>query len=373
VRRFVLLFVLFTSTASAAEPSEHCPTGWESTVFLNSKSSVVRISDGGGWGAGFFWKTRTRIVTAMHVVASARSFEIVFADGTHGRAHLVAGDEKNDVAILELDGSPPSGTAPLELADPASLSIGEPLIALGHPLAGGRQDERDEGLFTWSITRGVLAARNEHQVQVDIRVTHGNSGGPILDCEGRVIGVVSHGVGTLNFATGPRDLIALDANPRVPGISLSPTSALLRIGLSLRRSTFTSYGPTLEGGVTFFGRLDVALRATGLFSVSSETSSDRIVTGRSGGHLWLGGGLEFRVLRGLVVPNVGASGVVLREHASRSTPTGFVDDSQGQAAVRLTPGVTLMKWNFWFDYKMEIDFGKYADSAHLFTLGLFMH
>jgi hypothetical protein len=368
---FAVALLVASRTAAAAEQPEHCPAGWESSVFVTAKASVVRITDGGGWGAGFLWKSSRRIVTAMHVVARARSFEIIFADGTHGRAHLVGGDKRNDIAILDLDGPAPPGLVPLELADPASLSVGEPIIALGHPMASGAMDDpRDEGLFAWTMTRGVLSAHNDHQVQVDIRIDHGNSGGPILDCEGRVIGVVSHGVGNLNFATGPRDLIALDQNPVLPGISFAPTDGLLRFGVSLRHSTFTSYGATLEGGVTFFGKLDVVLRGTGLFSLTSEATGDRIVSGRTGVHGWLGAGYQLRVLRALLIPNVGGSVLFLREHASRFVGGNFSDDSSSSGALRFAPGFTVRRSIFWLDYKMEIDFGRFEHSANLFTLGL---
>lgn len=235
------------SAAEQGEQPEHCPAGWESSVFLRTKASVVRITDGGGWGAGFFWKTNHRIVTAMHVVRRARSFEIIYADGTRGRAHVIAGNEKDDVAILELDGVAPSGVAPLDLADPASLSVGEPIIALGHPQAGSASDDpREEGLFTWSISRGILSAWNDHQIQVDIRVTHGNSGGPILDCEGNVIGVVTHGVGsgeTVNFATGSRrfalgltlmKILWFDYKMEIDFGKLGDSAHLFTVGLPLR-------------------------------------------------------------------------------------------------------------------------------------------
>jgi hypothetical protein len=371
----VLVSWLRAGTARAAEQPEHCAPGWENSVFLTAKSSVVRITDGGGWGAGFFWKTPHRIVTAMHVVARARSFEIVFADGTKARARLVGGDERNDVAILELDGVAPSGIVPLELADPASLSVGEPIIALGHPQAGSAtNDPREEGLFTWSISRGILSTWNDHQIQVDIRVTHGNSGGPILDCEGRVIGVVSHGIGsrgdTVNFATGPRPILALDRNPVVPGISLAPTDGIFRIGFAYRRERFDSYGPAVEGGVTFIGKLDLSLRASGLFSVASGASGNRMITGRSGIHGWAGAGWQLRVLGTRVVPNAGLSLLLMQEHATRLEAGAFVDDSATRRSARFAPGVSVLKSFLWADYKFEIDFGTLADSAHFFVLGL---
>ena len=106
MRRLAVFFAVMaalptSSIASAQEKTAdetRCAPGWESTVSTTVKSSVVRISDGGGWGAGFVWKDPRRIVTAMHVVSRARNFDIYFAEGTRGRAHIVAGNEREDIA-----------------------------------------------------------------------------------------------------------------------------------------------------------------------------------------------------------------------------------------------------------------------------------
>ena len=90
----VLVALLASATQAAAdEPAPvrldadvACSPGWESTLFVAARGSVVRITDGSGWGAGFAWNTPRQIVTAMHVVARARSFDIVFGDGPKGRA-----------------------------------------------------------------------------------------------------------------------------------------------------------------------------------------------------------------------------------------------------------------------------------------------
>src|SRR3954471_8195147 len=117
---FACTLALSSSRASADEAEAACAPGWESPIFAIARGSVVRITDGDGWGAGFVWKTPRTIVTAMHVVAQARTVDIVYADGSKGRARVVAGDRTTDVAILELQGDAPT-LIPLELGDPASL------------------------------------------------------------------------------------------------------------------------------------------------------------------------------------------------------------------------------------------------------------
>src|SRR4051794_58223 len=132
-----LVFVavaLAPAPAMAGEEDAACLPGWESALFARARGSVVRITDGSGWGAGFVWKTPRTIVTAMHVVDHGTSFDVIFGDGSKGKAKLVAGDVTTDIAILELEGNAPALT-PLELGDPASLPLGAPVIAIGHPFA----------------------------------------------------------------------------------------------------------------------------------------------------------------------------------------------------------------------------------------------
>ena len=363
---------LTSSVASAQEKTAdetRCAPGWESTVSTTVKSSVVRISDGGGWGAGFVWKDPRRIVTAMHVVSRARNFDIYFAEGTRGRAHIVAGNEREDIAILELDGKAPSLT-PLELADPAAMDVGDPVLAVGHPLAREKLDPRDEGLFTWSISRGVLSGRNDHRIQVDMQLNRGNSGGPILDCHGRVIGVASHVAGTLGFGVAPRQIVRLDASPELPSLSLFPTGQSFKLGASFRFDRLTMYGPSLELGAVFFGKVDLLARVSGLFSFASEARGDRVITSRTGLHGAVAAGWRFTVLGVRATPNVGATTFIRRENATRFDGASFVDASDTSTPTRFAPGLSLVEGLLWADYKLEIDFGRFADSAHLAVLGL---
>lgn len=343
-------------------------------MFSSVKSSVVRISDGGGWGAGFVWKDPRRIVTAMHVVARARSFDIYFADGSKGRAHLVAGNRDEDIAILELDGKAPSLT-PLELADPAAMDVGDPVVAVGHPWARDKIDPLDEGLYTWSLSRGVLAGRNDHRIQVDMQLNKGNSGGPILDCRGHVIGVASHIKGTIGFGTASRQIVVLDASPRLPGVSLAPTGIVFNLGASFRKegSLGWMYGPNLEAGVSFLGKIDFVARVTGLFSFGSEVDFDRLITSRTGLHGALAAGYDLRLLGMKVVPNLGAVLFARTNNATRIVDGRFIDATTTTTTARFAPGLSLTQGLLWADYKLEMDFGALADSAHLMTFGLSLY
>lgn len=353
--------------AARAVAEARCAPGWESSVFAAARPSVVRITHDDKWGAGFAWKSPRTIATAMHVVEGSRSFEIIFDDGSKGRAHVVGGDRRSDVALLELDEG--HDLRPLELGDPGALQLGAPVIAIGHPLASGdRDDEREVGLRTWTITRGVLGARNEYRIQVDAPLNPGNSGGPIIDCEGKVIGVASYMSGTLGFASTPRSLVELDRDRKIPGISFAHRTLHLNVGLTLRESgAATTYGPFAEFDYVLRDTIHLLARGSGLFGVESSVSGNRIVTSRTSVHTFAGIGYGIRVWRLALQPNVGASSSWLHENALRDIGGVPVDASTSRWQLRATPGFALANGPLTLDYKMELDVGRFADSAHLFA------
>jgi hypothetical protein len=366
-RTFTLALAVLLVPKRAAADTPSCAPGWEATVYAAARASVVRIHDGNGFGAGFFWKSPKRVVTAMHVVAHDPHPSLILADGTRLPAHLVAGDDTNDVAILELDGDAPDVPL-LLLGDPASLPIGSPVIVIGHPLALESNDPREAGLLVWSMTHGVLSARNDHQIQTDTGVTHGHSGGPVLDCDGRVVGIVSHGTDQVNFATAPRDLLTLDREPRLPTRSFRPTSRALNVGWGFRASHYLAYGPLLEFDSVFFERIHLAARATVLFGTQTSIDGDRAITSRQGLHAYAGAGYAFRIWRADLVPQVGAAFFGYTENALTLANGAATDSSRGRQSVRLAPGIALPGRRLGLDYKLEIDFGRASDSAHLLSL-----
>jgi hypothetical protein len=304
----------------------------------------------------------------MHVVAGAKSYEVLLSDGSKRTAHLVAGDKEADVALLELDGATPM-LRPLELRDPATLPIGSPVLAIGHPHASQVSDARDEGLMAWSVSRGVLAAKNEHQIKVDAQLNPGNSGGPVLDCEGHVIGVASRVWGTLGFAASPREVLDLERSPKLPGLSFVP-QVRVRVGASLRAASFTSFGPSLQSDFVFFDRLHLTGRVTALLAPSTETRGDHVITSRFGVHAHAGLGYGFRIKNVEVVPSAGLAAFDYTEHGVQLSNGALHATSEGRRDTRFAPGLALQRGPLGIDYKMEIDFGAVGDSAHLLSLSL---
>lgn len=173
----------------ANEPGEPvpkaCEPGWEQRAFRSAVESVVRVETPEGWGAGFVFESPTLIVTALHVVEHGRWVNVVARDGETRRARVVHnGDQALDLALLELE-APFRDPPPPIPASRRTPEVGLPVLMIGHPGAktGG-----------WSVSWGRVGseALDNGTIEVDGTVNPGNSGGPLLDCEGRVLGVVSY-------------------------------------------------------------------------------------------------------------------------------------------------------------------------------------
>ena len=138
-------------------------------------------------GTGFFISDQGYILTNNHVVEGTREVNIVLSDGTQEKATLVGTDQYSDIAVLKADGKVPAVAA---LGNSDKLDPGESVIAIGSPL----------GDFKNTVTVGVVSATGrsidsgngytiENLIQTDAAINHGNSGGPLVNLAGEVIGV----------------------------------------------------------------------------------------------------------------------------------------------------------------------------------------
>jgi serine protease Do len=144
-----------------------------------------------GAGAGVVWLRHGLVVTNAHV-ATGPSLEVVLPDDRAVRALLIARDPERDLAALEL---PPGDSEPALRVDARSLRPGELVVAIGHPL--GVAYAAALGL----VHRPPTGGRGPSAwLQADIRLAPGNSGGPLADATGRVVGVNAMIVGGLGFA-----------------------------------------------------------------------------------------------------------------------------------------------------------------------------
>jgi putative serine protease PepD len=141
-------------------------------------------------GSGFVLDEAGHIVTNAHVVDGAESVTVRFADGTTATGTVVGSDTSTDVAVVQVDVAA-SLLHPLALADSSSVEVGDEVVAIGSPYGL-------EGTVTTGIVSGLdreLTAPDGSTItgaiQTDAAVNHGNSGGPLLDAHGDVIGIIS--------------------------------------------------------------------------------------------------------------------------------------------------------------------------------------
>jgi len=144
-----------------------------------------------GSGSGFLYDYDGRIITNYHVVADASEIVVSFGSDKELAAEIIGIDPLNDLAVLQVD-ELPGDVEPIPLGDSDTLQVGQRAIAIGNPF----------GQFERTLTVGVVSAvnrtvkTNDDQVlrgviQTDASINRGNSGGPLLDSSGRLIGVNS--------------------------------------------------------------------------------------------------------------------------------------------------------------------------------------
>ncbi len=139
-------------------------------------------------GSGFVYDTSGHVVTNAHVVDGAQSIQVTFSNGKTYDATLVGTDASTDLAVLKVD-APASVLAPLTLGDSAEVAVGDTVVAIGSPF--GLENTVTTGIVS-ALGRSMEAPNGftiNGSIQTDAAINHGNSGGPLLDLNGRVIGV----------------------------------------------------------------------------------------------------------------------------------------------------------------------------------------
>ena len=185
---------------------------------LRTSTVAVRLGRGGA-GSGVIWASDGAIVTNAHV-ASGPVAEVVLSDGRSFRARVERRDERRDLALLRIGAS---GLPAAFTRDARDVRVGEVLVAVGHPL--GIPNALTMGIAHAAVTAG------SRFVQADLMLAPGNSGGPLADVHGRVVGINSMVVGALALAVPSGDVqrfVGAVATPSLLGVHLAP--AWLRDG-----------------------------------------------------------------------------------------------------------------------------------------------
>ena len=207
-------------------------------LFEKVKNSVVRIdilaqdvnprvtvndepileAPAGFIGSGFVYDNSGKIVTNYHVVRGAQAILVKFLNGNGYKGTIVGVEPLVDLAVIQLDPSAlyKEKLMPLSLADPSDIRVGTPVVAIGSPIG-----------LTGSMTEGIISQVGRIQkallfadtwvgdlIQTDAPITHGNSGGPLLNFEGKVVGVNDRGIpvaGMESQSTEPNIGLAISA------------------------------------------------------------------------------------------------------------------------------------------------------------------
>ena len=200
-----------------------------SEVYASNVNSVVSInvsattnyfgqtSSQASCGSGFFITDDGYVLTNYHVISTAHQYgysvSVLTYDGTTYQATIVGVDEDNDIALLKIDAS---GVTPVTFGDSDSMAVGDTVYAVGNPL----------GELEFTMTSGMISALDRtittsdgtdsgiNMFQIDAAVNAGNSGGPVYNTSGQVIGIVtakysSSGVEGLGFAIPVNDAVAI--------------------------------------------------------------------------------------------------------------------------------------------------------------------
>jgi putative serine protease PepD len=141
-------------------------------------------------GSGFVYDTQGHVITNQHVVDGAQSVSVRFANGKTYSAKVVGSDPSTDIAVIDVD-APASELKPIELADSSAVEVGDGVIAIGSPF--GLEQTVTTGIVS-ALHRQITAPNNfsiDDAIQTDAAINHGNSGGPLLDTDGTVVGVNS--------------------------------------------------------------------------------------------------------------------------------------------------------------------------------------
>jgi len=206
LRVLAIVALLCSQIAAGAQTPKTVEQLVEST-----KSSLVVVHHTGregkknGLGAGFVVSADGLIATNLHVIGDARPITVQFADGSkHDVVAIHASDRGFDLALVKINAK---DLKPLPLGDAKTLKPGQQIVALGHPLG-----------LEHSVVAGVLSGRRDVEgismLQVAIPIEQGNSGGPVLDMQGRVVGIVTM-----------KSLLAANLGFAVPIDSLKPLLA----------------------------------------------------------------------------------------------------------------------------------------------------
>ncbi|MSP21484.1 MAG: PDZ domain-containing protein [Dehalococcoidia bacterium] len=303
------------------------------------RPSVVRIgaSTGGGFGgqgtgSGVMVDREGNILTNYHVIEGAQALTIELLDGTQARATVVGTDPGNDLAVIRAT-LPADEIHPASFADSDRVRVGEPVFAIGNPFG-----------LVFTVTSGIISGRERERsaidgrpirnvLQTDAAVNPGNSGGPLFNARGEVVGINT----SIENPTGQRVFVGIGfavpsntATKFLPQLvkGETPKHAQLGIaGVTIDASNAESFGQTRTKGVYI----------TGVAAGSPAAQAGLRAASRNGAG---SGGDVITAIDGRIVRSIGALAGIIDSQAVGDTVTLTVRRGTEELQLR----ATLREW-----------------------------
>jgi S1-C subfamily serine protease len=184
-----------TSLSALYQQVENSVVTIECTTYVTTPFGQRTAMTSEAQGSGFVYEYNGQmvIITNNHVIENAASITVTFADGNSYDAKVLGSDSANDLAVLSTE-APSSEYYPLEIASSSTLSVGDPVVAIGSPYG-----------LTGTMTSGIVSALNRTLtitestgsyditglIQTSAPINSGNSGGPLMTYDGKVIGITT--------------------------------------------------------------------------------------------------------------------------------------------------------------------------------------
>jgi S1-C subfamily serine protease len=181
--------------ASATPPPAYSAQVYQviapSLVLIQVKDRPVDGKVEEALGSGVVVDDQGDILTALHVVANTTTIDVTFADGTQSTAQVTSQQPQNDIAVIKAD-HPPAQLYPAILGNPGAMQVGDEAYVVGNPF--GLYGSMTAGIisgFNRSFTPPNSTQKLQGLIQIDAAVNPGNSGGPLLNRYGQVVGIVT--------------------------------------------------------------------------------------------------------------------------------------------------------------------------------------